>query len=80
MTAPVELRVGRWVPTREGSKAKPRHVVWVGANRAIMWPWSTVGWVHDPLTPTFVSTGHDRWSSFDSFRAWIDRHNAKLEE
>ncbi len=74
----------RWVPTREGSRAKARVIVWRGDFPKIMDHLRgfapTVGWVHDPKAPSFRNTGHDSWMSVASFRAWIARHEAVLQE
>lgn len=67
-----------WTPTRPGSRAKPRTVVWAGTSPSLL-PWTvhnSVGFVRDPAKPAFPETGHDTWIGIDSFRSWIRKHQA----
>lgn len=67
-----------WTPTRAGSRAMSRTVVWVGCkNPALLWvDWPNVGYVRDPANPAFPRTGHDSWIGFAAFVAWIRKHQA----
>lgn len=78
----IEIKAGQvWVPTRQGSRAKPRTVVWAGIKPPKL-PWidyPTVGFVRDPAKPVFPETGHDSWLSERGFRSWVRKHNVVLQ-
>lgn len=70
-----------WRPSRPGSRAKARHIVWCGDV-----PWKTgwrpdyptVGWAHDPANPEFPDRGgHDSWLSLNEFMRWARKREAR---
>jgi hypothetical protein len=75
-----QFSVGQtWTPTRDGSRAKARTIVWVGdAPPSVpVWEPLTVGYVCDAAKPLFKE-GHDSWMSMESWKAWVKKHGAKV--
>jgi hypothetical protein len=71
-----------WRPSRSGSRAKARYVVWSGDvpetwKRAWHPNYPTVGWTHNPENPGFPETGHDSWVHVKEFLRWAKRHDAR---
>jgi hypothetical protein len=71
-----------WRPSRPGSRAKARHIVWVGEvpqTWGLGWKpsYPTIGWAHDPLSVEFPKTGHDSWLAIDVFKRWAKKHDAR---
>ena len=72
-----------WTPTRPGSRAKPRTIVWAGmrppSDRLRWIDYPTVGYVLDPAKPTYPDMGHDSWLGEAAFHAWLRKHAATCQ-